>query len=94
MESRGKQGAKEACIFRQRTATRELAGINEEWAAEEEEEEEEEEGGESKMPGGTSTRESSEAIRMEPLGRTSSSRSPGQNGTANTTTEVPINSGE
>ncbi|CAL7945633.1 unnamed protein product [Xylocopa violacea] len=44
------------------------------------------------MPGGTSTRESSEAIRMEPLGRTSSSRSPGQNGTANTTTEVPINS--
>ncbi|OAD57971.1 Glutamyl aminopeptidase [Eufriesea mexicana] len=46
------------------------------------------------MPGGTSTRESSEAIRMEPLGRTSSSRSPGQNGTANTTTEVPINSGE
>lgn len=50
--------------------------------------------GERKMPGGTSTRESSEAIRMEPLGRTSSSRSPGQNGTANTTTEVPINSGE
>ncbi|KAF3430027.1 hypothetical protein E2986_12847, partial [Frieseomelitta varia] len=49
---------------------------------------------ESKMPGGTSTRESSEAIRMEPLGRTSSSRSPGQNGTANTTTEVPINSVE
>ncbi|XP_076751156.1 endoplasmic reticulum aminopeptidase 1 isoform X3 [Xylocopa sonorina] len=46
------------------------------------------------MPGGTSTRESSEAIRMEPLGRTSSSRSPGQNGTANTTTEVPINSGD
>ncbi|XP_076280314.1 endoplasmic reticulum aminopeptidase 1 isoform X2 [Lasioglossum baleicum] len=43
------------------------------------------------MPGGTSTRESSEAIRMEPLGRTSSSRSPGQNGTANTT-EVPANS--
>lgn len=50
--------------------------------------------GERKMPGGTSTRESSEAIRMEPLGRTSSSRSPGQNGTANTTTEVPINSGD
>ncbi|XP_076160195.1 glutamyl aminopeptidase isoform X5 [Ptiloglossa arizonensis] len=45
------------------------------------------------MPGGTSTRESSEAIRMEPLGRTSSSRSPGQNGTANTT-EVPVNSGD
>lgn len=35
------------------------------------------------MPG-HSTRTSSEAIRMEPLGRTSSSRSPGQNGTANT----------
>ncbi|XP_066598523.1 endoplasmic reticulum aminopeptidase 2-like isoform X2 [Prorops nasuta] len=43
------------------------------------------------MPTQTSTRESSEAIRMEPLGRTSSSRSPGQNGTANTT-EVPVNS--
>ncbi|XP_044018769.1 endoplasmic reticulum aminopeptidase 2-like isoform X2 [Aphidius gifuensis] len=34
-----------------------------------------------------STRASSEAIRMEPLGRTSSSRSPGQNGIANT--EIP-----
>ncbi|XP_043260326.1 endoplasmic reticulum aminopeptidase 1-like isoform X1 [Colletes gigas] len=45
------------------------------------------------MLGGTSTRESSEVIRMEPLGRTSSSRSPGQNGTANTT-EVPANSGD
>ncbi|KAK2584087.1 hypothetical protein KPH14_006530 [Odynerus spinipes] len=41
------------------------------------------------MPGQTSTRESSEVIRMEPLGRTSSSRSPGQNGTANST-EVPV----
>lgn len=45
-----------------------------------------------KMPGPTSIKESSEAIRMEPLGRTSSSRSPGQNGTANTT-EIPMNSG-
>ncbi|XP_051160347.1 endoplasmic reticulum aminopeptidase 2-like isoform X1 [Leptopilina boulardi] len=45
------------------------------------------------MPAPTSTRTtSSEAIRMEPLGRTSSSRSPGQNGTANT--EVPANSGD
>ncbi|XP_008211798.2 endoplasmic reticulum aminopeptidase 2 isoform X2 [Nasonia vitripennis] len=38
------------------------------------------------MPGPTtasSGRTSSEAIRMEPLGRTSSSRSPGQNGNAN-----------
>ncbi|XP_015117204.1 endoplasmic reticulum aminopeptidase 2 [Diachasma alloeum] len=43
------------------------------------------------MPG-HSTRESSEAIRMEPLGRTSSSRSPGQNGIANT--EVPEMSGD
>lgn len=42
-----------------------------------------------RMPGQTSTRESSEVIRMEPLGRTSSSRSPGQNGTANST-EVPV----
>lgn len=45
-----------------------------------------------RMPGQTSTRESSEVIRMEPLGRTSSSRSPGQNGTANST-EVPVISG-
>lgn len=43
------------------------------------------------MPG-HSTRTSSEAIRMEPLGRTSSSRSPGQNGTANT--EIAEMSGE
>ena len=39
------------------------------------------------MPGPTGTtttgRASSEAIRLEPLGRTSSSRTPGQNGTAN-----------
>ncbi|KAI4498687.1 hypothetical protein M0802_006154 [Mischocyttarus mexicanus] len=42
-----------------------------------------------RMLGQTSTRESSEVIRMEPLGRTSSSRSPGQNGTANST-EVPV----
>lgn len=39
-----------------------------------------------------STRASSEAIRMEPLGRTSSSRSPGQNGIANT--EIHETSGE
>lgn len=38
------------------------------------------------------TRASSEAIRMEPLGRTSSSRSPGQNGITNT--EIPETSGE
>ncbi|XP_054009869.1 endoplasmic reticulum aminopeptidase 1-like isoform X2 [Hylaeus anthracinus] len=37
------------------------------------------------MPGGPCMKESSEAIRMEPLGRTWSSRSPGQNETANTT---------
>ncbi|XP_057336106.1 endoplasmic reticulum aminopeptidase 2-like isoform X2 [Microplitis mediator] len=43
------------------------------------------------MPG-HSTRTSSEAIRLEPIGRTSSSRSPGQNGTANT--EIPEISGD
>ncbi|XP_053982907.1 endoplasmic reticulum aminopeptidase 1-like isoform X1 [Hylaeus volcanicus] len=45
------------------------------------------------MPGGPCMKESSEAIRMEPLGRTWSSRSPGQNETANTT-EVLANLGD
>ncbi|XP_048505208.1 endoplasmic reticulum aminopeptidase 2-like isoform X2 [Athalia rosae] len=44
------------------------------------------------MPPPTSTRENSEAIRMESLGKTSASRPPGQNGNANT--EIPGNSGD